>query len=484
MGRTRQNNKAIGGHLGGVKMKRAVGEQVVGQAESRAEGLLVERVGQGNQPDFRRSTLLALGCEFKIYLLQIMPTIRPLVTIPISNKPPPLHHGKTMFVECLVRQTHPQFQDMDERDLRYTIMLFTEQERGVSIKATPITLVLSDVKRKSFLINVFDAPGHEPEVYEKAAAQFGAVEICGVYFEAAVLYRPLSQGVGDVDTTLADRLAELNIRVTMEARLTTIYIGAKVLPRLVDDEDFRTLQIERLWIYEARYKVELNRVTAGNSIFIEGFDQYFVKTSTIIGVNMMNKDVLIFRPLKSNTQSIKKIAVKLVNLSELAEMLDGLVSVANLVVAFCKCFDETPKKKNKITMVARPLEKGLVEDIENVSVCIGWNKKLGESATTGSDRGTIDLGLRPDNTSPKEPCWVPSKTPSCKASSGARAKDRSTRNPIRNVKLYIAGSTAQEPFTADVLKSSQPPAESHTSPRTHPSLVPPCTPSKISSVLP
>lgn len=108
--------------------------------------------------------------------------------------------------------------------------------------------------------------------------------------------------------------------------MTTIYIGAKVLPRLVDDEDFRTLQIERLWIYEARYKVELNRVTAGNSIFIEGFDQYFVKTSTIIGVNMMNKDVLIFRPLKSNTQSIKKIAVKLVNLSELAEMLDGLVS--------------------------------------------------------------------------------------------------------------------------------------------------------------
>lgn len=73
MGRTRQNNKAIGGHLGGVKMKRAVGEQVVGQAESRAEGLLVERVGQGNLPDFRRSTLLALGCEFKKYLLQIMP---------------------------------------------------------------------------------------------------------------------------------------------------------------------------------------------------------------------------------------------------------------------------------------------------------------------------------------------------------------------------------------------------------------------------
>lgn len=71
-----------------------------------------------------------------------------------------LHHGKTTFVDCLVRQTHPQFQDMEERNLRYTDTLFTEQERGVSIKATPVTLVLQDVKDKSFLMNVFDTPGH------------------------------------------------------------------------------------------------------------------------------------------------------------------------------------------------------------------------------------------------------------------------------------------------------------------------------------
>lgn len=71
-----------------------------------------------------------------------------------------LHHGKTTFVDCLVRQTHPQFQDLEERNLRYTDTLFTEQERGVSIKSTPVTLVLQDVKDKSFLMNVFDTPGH------------------------------------------------------------------------------------------------------------------------------------------------------------------------------------------------------------------------------------------------------------------------------------------------------------------------------------
>lgn len=71
-----------------------------------------------------------------------------------------LHHGKTTFVDCLVRQTHPQFQAPEEKNLRYTDTLFTEQERGVSIKATPITLVLPDVKQKSYLMNIFDTPGH------------------------------------------------------------------------------------------------------------------------------------------------------------------------------------------------------------------------------------------------------------------------------------------------------------------------------------
>ena len=70
-----------------------------------------------------------------------------------------LHHGKTTFVDCLIRQTHPGFRSTEERNLRYTDTLFTEQERGVGIKAIPVTLVLPDVKNKSYLINVFDTPG-------------------------------------------------------------------------------------------------------------------------------------------------------------------------------------------------------------------------------------------------------------------------------------------------------------------------------------
>lgn len=71
-----------------------------------------------------------------------------------------LHHGKTSLVDCLVKQTHHTFSESDEeRELRYTDTLFTEQQRGVSIKATPVTLVLPDIKGKSYLLNIFDTPG-------------------------------------------------------------------------------------------------------------------------------------------------------------------------------------------------------------------------------------------------------------------------------------------------------------------------------------
>lgn len=201
---------------------------------------------------------------------------------------------------------------------------------------------------------------------------------------------------------------------------------------LVDEEDSRLLQVGRLWVYESRYKIELNRVPAGNWVLIEGIDQCIVKTSTITEAQN-SEDLYIFRPLKFNTQSVIKIAVEPVNPSELPKMLEGLrkanksypllstrveesgehvilgtgelyldcvmhdlrkmyseidIKVADPVVAFCetvvetsslKCFAETPNKKNKITMIAEPLEKGLAEDIENEVVSIGWNKKrLGE----------------------------------------------------------------------------------------------------------
>lgn len=286
---------------------------------------------------------------------------------------------------------------------------------------------------------------------------------------------------------------------------------------LEDEEDSQVCTVGRLWISVARYQIEVNRVPAGNWVLIEGCDQPIVKTATITEPRG-NEEAQIFRPLKFNTSSVIKIAVEPVNPSELPKMLDGLrkvnksypslttkveesgehiilgtgelyldcvmhdlrkmyseidIKVADPVVTFCetvvetsslKCFAETPNKKNKITMIAEPLEKGLAEDIENEVVQITWNrKKLGEFFQTKYDWDLLAArsiwAFGPDTTGPN--ILVDDTLPSevDKALLGS-VKDSivqgfqwGTREgplcdePIRNVKFKILDAlVAQEPL--------------------------------------
>lgn len=587
-----------------------------------------------------------------------------------------LHHGKTSFIDCLMEQTHPGLERNDDNDLRYTDTLLTEIERGVSIKSTPVTLVMQDTRNKSFLLNVFDTPGHvnfsdevssafrlsdgaiifvdaaegvmlnterliKHAVQERLAVcvcinkvdrlmqelklppidayyklrhildevntiismytddeenhmvspilgnvcfgssyfrycftlksfakiyadTYGGINIKefsrrlwgDIYFNSKTrrftkkpphstsqrsfvefilepMYKIFAQIVGDVDENLPRVCDELGISLTKEekkinvrpllrlvmkrffgaftgfvdmcvehvpspaanahTKVEHVYTGSMetelaeamvqcdadgplmihttklyptpdatsfhVLGRIMsgtlhanqevrilgenyslqDEEDSRFGMVGRLWIAEARYKIEVNRVPAGNWILIEGIDQSIVKTSTITEVSGP-EEIYIFRPIKFNTSSVIKIAVEPVNPSELPKMLDGLrkvnksypllntkveesgehiilgtgelyldcvmhdlrkmyseidIKVADPVVSFCetvvetsslKCFAETPNKKNKITMIAEPLEKGLAEDIENEVVQITWpRKRLGEFFQTKYD---------------------------------------------------------------------------------------------------
>ncbi|KAF2355074.1 Elongation factor EFG domain V-like [Trinorchestia longiramus] len=225
---------------------------------------------------------------------------------------------------------------------------------------------------------------------------------------------------------------------TIESNQKVRVLGEKYT--LTDEEDSRILTVGRLWIHEARYNIEVKYVPAGNWVLIEGIDEPIVKTATITQADPPISELHIFRPLKFNTQSVIKIAVEPVNPSELPKMLDGLrkvnksypllnnkveesgehvilgtgelyldcvmhdlrkiyseidIKVADPVVSFCetvvdtsslKCFAETPNKRNKITMIAEPLERGLAEDIEGEVVHISWdNRKLGEFFQTRYD---------------------------------------------------------------------------------------------------
>jgi len=200
---------------------------------------------------------------------------------------------------------------------------------------------------------------------------------------------------------------------------------------LDDEEDMAIKEVGRLWVNEGRYKVEVTGVTAGNWVLIEGVDPSIIKTATI--TSRESEDACIFLPLTFDTISTCKIAVEPLNPSELPKMLEGLrkinksyplastkveesgehvilgtgemyldcimhdlrhmyseieIKVADPVAAFCetvvetsslKCFAETPNKRNKLTMIAEPLEKGLSQDIEDGTVDITWpKKKVGE----------------------------------------------------------------------------------------------------------
>jgi U5 small nuclear ribonucleoprotein component len=88
-----------------------------------------------------------------------------------------LHHGKTAFMDMLVLETHAINDRLEKRtgkkrdeQLRYTDVHMIERDRGLSIKAAPMSLVLPSTKGKSHLVNIIDTPGHVDFVDEVAAS--------------------------------------------------------------------------------------------------------------------------------------------------------------------------------------------------------------------------------------------------------------------------------------------------------------------------
>uniref|UniRef100_A0A7I4CYW6 SNU114 homolog n=1 Tax=Physcomitrium patens TaxID=3218 RepID=A0A7I4CYW6_PHYPA len=206
-----------------------------------------------------------------------------------------------------------------------------------------------------------------------------------------------------------------------------------------DEEDMAVKEVTKLWVYQARYRIPVTEAPAGSWVLIEGVDASIIKTATLCN-EYYDEDVYTFRPLQFNTLSVVKTATEPLNPSELPKMVEGLrkisksyplaitkveesgehtilgtgeifldsimkdlrelyseveVKVADPVVSFCetvvetsslKCFAETPNKKNKLTMIAEPLEKGLAEDIESGVVSLDWpRKRLGDFFQTKYD---------------------------------------------------------------------------------------------------
>ncbi|KAF2750876.1 116 kda u5 small nuclear ribonucleoprotein-like protein component [Sporormia fimetaria CBS 119925] len=188
---------------------------------------------------------------------------------------------------------------------------------------------------------------------------------------------------------------------------------------LEDEEDMVVATVTDTWIAESRYNIPTSGVPAGNWVLLGGVDNSIVKTATLVSQKLPeNEDAYIFRPIRHFFESVFKVAVEPINPSELPKMLDGLrkinksyplittkveesgehvvlgtgelymdcvlhdlrrlyadmeIKVSDPVTRFCetvvemsaiKCYALTPNKKNKLTMIAEPLDPGIAEDIE------------------------------------------------------------------------------------------------------------------------
>ncbi|KAL9608932.1 MAG: hypothetical protein Q9167_006255 [Letrouitia subvulpina] len=192
-----------------------------------------------------------------------------------------------------------------------------------------------------------------------------------------------------------------------------------------DEEDMTMATISNVWIAETRYNVPTSGVPAGNWVLLGGVDNSIVKSATLVPPRFDDdEEAYVFKPIRHFTDSVFKIAVEPINPSELPKMLDGLrkinksyplvttkveesgehvvlgtgelymdcvlhdlrrlysemeLKVSDPVTKFCEtvvetsaimCYALTPNKKNKITMVAEPLDDGIAEDIESGKVNI------------------------------------------------------------------------------------------------------------------
>ncbi|OAL36215.1 hypothetical protein AYO20_04629 [Fonsecaea nubica] len=194
---------------------------------------------------------------------------------------------------------------------------------------------------------------------------------------------------------------------------------------LEDEEDSTTATIMGVQIACSRYNIPVSGVPAGNLVLLSGIDNSIVKTATVVSEKFPDsEDAYIFKPIRHFTESVFKVAVEPVNPSELPKMLEGLrkinksyplittkveesgehvvlgtgelymdcvlhdlrtlyaemdIKVSDPVTRFCEtvtetsaimCYALTPNKKNKLTMIAEPLDDGIAEDIEAGNVKI------------------------------------------------------------------------------------------------------------------
>lgn len=184
-----------------------------------------------------------------------------------------------------------------------------------------------------------------------------------------------------------------------------------------DEDDMSRQIVKDIWISGGRYRMRVNSASAGAIVILGGVDSSITKTATILN-DSQEYIKYIFRPLCFPTIAAVKVAIEPSNPTELPKLLEGIrkltkihpilathieesgehvlfgtgelyldcilhdlkrlfaeidIKVSDPTSRFCetvvdvsslKCSADSPNRKNRLVMIAEPLDKGISEDIE------------------------------------------------------------------------------------------------------------------------
>lgn len=86
-----------------------------------------------------------------------------------------LHHGKTLLCDMIFQQTHLPDKTSARWDLnkdyKFTDNRRDEIDREISLKSSPLSVILEDTREKSYFFNFMDTPGH-PSFSDEVTAAF------------------------------------------------------------------------------------------------------------------------------------------------------------------------------------------------------------------------------------------------------------------------------------------------------------------------
>lgn len=122
-----------------------------------------------------------------------------------------LHSGKTTFLDMLVTQTHPSINKTSNtknfKPLKFMDNHVLEIKRKMSIKSSPITLLLQDLNDKSYIFNFIDTPGHVNFKDETILA----LQAC----DGVVLTLDIVEGLTFRDKQLLDEAMKRNLPLSL-----------------------------------------------------------------------------------------------------------------------------------------------------------------------------------------------------------------------------------------------------------------------------